>query len=321
MQLLLSALDRYVAPLVKDGLVLAISGGPDSRALLESMACWRLRLNARILVVSINHGMREQARLESYFTLMRARRLGFKTHSAELLNNNLGEQELRQRRYSILAQACSIIKTPYICTAHHQDDNAEGFLMSLFGIGGGAQGAAMGVYEPMGAHTLVRPFVGLSKKNLMLALSLYNHTDFALDNLDQDRVGQRAWLRHEVIPALVKHEADINERLDYFARQERHKKTILQDMAENIISYSEHEALIRLESNPEPYVIELAARSILRKWYKDRDLRQAKSTIATMAGLDRYSQASIVNDLRTKEFALPGAVAYSNGKEIVIKRV
>ena len=302
--------------------MLAISGGPDSRALLESIARWRPRLGARVLVVCLDHGVRPQSSREARIILMRARRLGFKTKLVELLGgSNLGEQELRARRYNALSRACDSINTKYICTAHHQDDNAEGFLMSLFGIGGGASGAAMGAYEPMGDYFIVRPFVALNKKSLLLSLSLSNYTDFAVDNLDQDRVGQRAWVRHEVLPQMAAHEAQIAQRLADFGQQERLKRVILKRLAQGLIIWSDQEALIKLDSNPEPLLIDLAVKSVLKKWCKDQDLRQARTTVAKLAGLDRASKKIIVKDLETKKFALPGAIAFSNGKEIVIKRV
>ena len=264
-QLLWSKLDEYVQPILSQGLVLAVSGGSDSRALLESIARWRPRLGARILVVCLDHGVRTQSSQEARIILMRARRLGFNTKLVELFgDNNLGEQELRHRRYNALIKACESINTKYICTAHHQDDNAEGFLMSLFGVGGGASGAAMGAYEPMGSYIIVRPFVALSKKNLLLSLSLSNYTDYVVDNLDQDRAGKRAWVRHEVLPELAAHEAHIGERLAYFGEQERLKKAVVTRLAQKLITWSEQEAVIKLESNPEPLLIDAAVKNILK---------------------------------------------------------
>jgi len=321
-QLLWSKLDQYLGPIIHHGVVLAISGGPDSRALLESMARWRPRLGARVLVVCLDHGVRAQASAEARLILMRARRLGFKTKLVELFgDNNLGEQELRQRRYNALRRACESIGTKYICTAHHQDDNAEGFLMSLLGVGGGASGAAMGAYEPMENYVVVRPFVALNKKSLLLSLSLSNYTDFVIDNLDEDRAGRRAWVRHEILPELASHESQINNRLAYFATQERSKKAILTRLAENLVVWSDQQALISLDSNPEPFLIELAVKIVLKKLCKDLDLRQARTTVEKLAGLDRASKKFIVKDLETKKFALPGAQAFFNGKKIVIKRV
>ncbi len=197
------------------------------------MARWRPRLGPCSCCMLGSWGTRAIQRRSSACS-QRARRLGFKTKLFKLFgDNNLGEQELRQRRYNALSRACESIGTKYICTAHHQDDNAEGFLMSLLGVGGGASGAAMGAYEPMEKYVIVRPFVALNKKNLLLPLSLSSCTDFVIDNLDQDRVGQRAWVRHEILPELAGHESHINERLAYFAEQERAKKAILARLAQD----------------------------------------------------------------------------------------
>ncbi len=179
----------------------------------------------------------------------------------------------------------------------------------------------MGAYEPMEKYVIVRPFVALNKKNLLLPLSLSSCTDFVIDNLDQDRVGQRAWVRHEILPELAGHESHINERLAYFAEQERAKKAILARLAQDLVIWSDKQALISLDSNPEPLLIEIAVKSVLKKLCKDMDLRQARTTVEKLAGLDRASKKFIVKDLETKKFALPGAQAFCNGKEIVIKRV
>lgn len=322
MQALWSMLDLHLSPHIEKGLVVALSGGPDSRALLESLARWPKRTAGKILVVSLDHGVREQSQAESHLAIMRAQRLGFATSLIKLLSEpHLGESVLREKRYRALFKACDSIGSRALCTAHHQDDNAEGFLMSLFGVGGGAQGAAMGPCERMDDYLILRPFVGLTKKDLLLALSMHDNTDYALDNLDQDRAGRRAWVRYEVMPQLLTHAPNIAARLDYFARLERQKRAILSKLAYDLISWSNEGASIRVAHGPEPLIIELAIQAVLNKLSKNHDLRQAAPTVAKLAGLDRSSKQSIVKHLNAKEFALPGAVAYSNSKEIIIKRI
>lgn len=333
-QTLFSQLDKHLTPYLGSRLVLAISGGPDSRALLEAIARWPARIKTQWLVVSIDHGVRHQSAEEAIFVAMRAKSLGFSARVETFFaTGKENEQKLREKRYTLLMQIAQEFGTTLICTAHHRDDNAEGFLMSLLGVGGGAAGAAMAASEERGQHIILRPFVGLGKNELLLALSLSGYTDFAVDNLDQDRVGQRAFVRHEILPVLVSHNPQAAQRLDLFAREERLKKRALHRLALPLITWTADGALIKLNSPIEPFVLELAIRVVLKKCCAHLDLRQSRITVQKLAayalqeksefepGLDRPSKLFIVKALETKIYQLPGALARACGKEIVIRRV
>ncbi len=56
-------------------------------------------------------------------------------------------------------------------------------------------------------------------------------------------------MRHEILPELAGHESHINERLAYFAEQERAKKAILARLAQDLVIWSDKQALISLDSN------------------------------------------------------------------------
>src|SRR5690606_16138329 len=90
LQPLWNALDVGVAPALPRGVLLAISGGPDSRALMEAVARWPRRFDprsgevARIEVASVDHGARPEAQVEVEAVCGRARALGFVPHALGL---------------------------------------------------------------------------------------------------------------------------------------------------------------------------------------------------------------------------------------------
>lgn len=333
-QTLFSALDKHLAPFLPNKFILAISGGPDSRALLESIARWPKRLSSQWHMVAIDHGIRAQSTLEASLVAARAKSLGFSATVQKITSHKReNEQSLREKRYIILKNIADQFGTKFICFAHHCDDNAEGYLMSLLGVGGGSEGSAMGALETHGEYSIIRPFVELSKNDLLLPLSLSAYTDFAIDNFDQDRVGQRALVRHEILPGLRKYHTQISLRLDLFANNMREKRSALEKLALPLITWKEEGAEIELNSSLDRTVLELAIRLILKKCCPGQDLRQSRPTVKNLInhvlnqkseaspGLDPPSKWFIVNKLETKVYQLPGAVASANGKEILFRRV
>lgn len=336
LQTLWSKLDQFLAPFLAHGVVVAVSGGPDSRALLESLACWSQRKKGRLLIATFDHGMRKEAQEEARLVYLRAKRLGFEAvHDHFYCPGSLGEQDLRARRYQALKNLCLQNNLRSICTAHHQEDNAEGFVMALFGVGGGFLGAAMGEVEKYEDLHLIRPFLSLRKDDLRLALTMLNQCDFVTDSLDERRMGQRAYIRHEIMPFLRQQQGNIVERLDYFAKYQAWQRESLKEIAGGIIEWDDNGAIIQAEKSDRATLDE-ALCQVLKKLSGEKDLRQTRPTrekiiehfygVRLIAhqehlGLDRPVKKIIVNHLKTKEYSLPGATIKTIGTKIAIRRV
>jgi tRNA(Ile)-lysidine synthetase-like protein len=337
-QLLWSKLDQFLLPYLDQGVVLAISGGPDSRALLEAVASWPKRLNAKIIVASIDHGMRKEAIDEAQFIAARAKRLGFISHHESILNFRTfsGEKDLRIERFRILKQVAVYHSCRTICLAHHSDDNAEGYFMALMGVGGGELGAAMNEIDAVDGFYISRPFLSLDKKDLILNLSLKGITDFVIDSLDENKVGQRAYVRYEVFPNLFRLAPGVKKRLKLFAKNQREKQTLIDKLAKNLIIWHKDLAQIDLSFMPDKQLIISAIWQILKKWSNGKDLRACQTTIdklvknldilnftgsLDMAGLDPKSNKFNLNHLNAKLYQFPGVQIYWHRKTIVAKRI
>jgi tRNA(Ile)-lysidine synthase len=117
-------------------LVLAASGGPDSTALLYLMARWRaLRQPVPHLVaVSIDHGLRPEARHEAAAVKRLAEKLGVEHRSMRWSGPKpaAGIQEsARVARYQLLRIAARRAKARCVVTAHTLDDQAETVLFRM----------------------------------------------------------------------------------------------------------------------------------------------------------------------------------------------
>jgi tRNA(Ile)-lysidine synthase len=125
-------------------LVLAVSGGPDSTALLVLLARWRQRQSpaTRLTAVTVDHGLRPEARREAVAVKRLATGLGVlhRTRRWTGLKPATGLQEkARMARYRLLQAAARTAGAPFVLTAHTLDDQAETVLLRLLrgsGVGG-----------------------------------------------------------------------------------------------------------------------------------------------------------------------------------------
>jgi len=165
-------LDERFAPLAAFAtLILAVSGGADSVAMMHLVRRWaRLNPNRqrRIVVATVDHGLRAGSRKEAEWAADKARALGLvhETLCWEGEKPETGLQDAaRNARYRLLAELAWRHPAPAaIVTAHTQDDQAETFLMRL-ARGSGLDGlTGMSAARLLGADAqchLVRPLLGV----------------------------------------------------------------------------------------------------------------------------------------------------------------
>lgn len=171
-------IEALFAPLQSFGhVLLAVSGGPDSMALMALAAQWaKTQAKPLFSVATVDHGFRPEARAEVEFVAREAARLGFACHilTREGPAPESGLQETaREARYDLLFACARKIGAHALATAHHADDQAETVLMRLCRGSGPGGLAGMRADTPRGAVTLVRPFLDLPRERLQASLALH----------------------------------------------------------------------------------------------------------------------------------------------------
>jgi|GEM_PF-1192214 len=183
-QPVLTALQALAGDVVR---VLAVSGGSDSRALLEGWARHPHR-HVDDVVVCVDHGVRAAAAAEANAVIARARVLGFQAEvrREHLSTSPTGEAELRALRRRLLVDAAQAAGATEVVFAHHGDDNVEGMWMHLMGDGGPKDGAALPDTASLAAGVVARrPFRRLRKADLEVALSAWRIDDVVVDEDDR----------------------------------------------------------------------------------------------------------------------------------------
>ena len=185
-------------------LLLAVSGGPDSTALMVLAARWRkgLKVKPKLIAVTVDHGLRVEAKREAAGVGRLARKLGIAHRTLRWTGTKpkTGLQEAaRAARYHLLAGAARKANATHILTAHTRDDQAETVLIRM-SRGSGVSGlAAMARISTLPGDDerqlyLVRALLDIPKARLVATLRAAK-IPFADDPSNRDPRFTRARLR------------------------------------------------------------------------------------------------------------------------------
>jgi tRNA(Ile)-lysidine synthase len=174
-----SEAQALLAPLAEFSKVaLAVSGGPDSVALMQLAARWRTGLanGPQISVLTVDHGLRAGSREEAEQVGYIAAGLGLPHAILTWVDQQPSAASLQKRaraaRYDLMATYCHANDIPALVTAHHLDDQAETFLMRLK-RGSGLDGlAAIPERGAWAGITILRPLLDVPKARLIATLDV-----------------------------------------------------------------------------------------------------------------------------------------------------
>ena len=117
----------------RDTIVLGISGGPDSMALLSIMLKLKSELDLVLIVAHVNHNVREESKEEEEYVRKYAKEIGviFEGLSVKNWGDDNFENEARTVRYNFFEKIVREYNAKYLMTAHHGDDLIETILMRI----------------------------------------------------------------------------------------------------------------------------------------------------------------------------------------------
>ncbi|HXO70857.1 MAG TPA: tRNA lysidine(34) synthetase TilS [Bradyrhizobium sp.] len=230
-------------------IVLAVSGGPDSIAMMWLAARWRrvLKRGPQLLAVTIDHGLRPDAARE-------AREVKRLAKSLDLPHRTLRwsgakpktgvPAAARDARYRLLAKAARAASATHVLTAHTQDDQAETLLMRMSRGSGIAGLAAMARQSRREGVVLARPLLHIPKARLLATLKKAK-IGFADDPTNRDTSFTRPRFR-ALRPALAAEGFDARNLTRLAARFARANAAleILVDGAERYLALGEPDPVL-----------------------------------------------------------------------------
>lgn len=257
------------------GLLLAVSGGPDSIAMLGLAAAVRAYLPP-LAVATIDHGLRPEAAEEAKMVAGLCKELEIPHCTLQWLDRPAGptsQEAARKGRYALLLGHARAIEASHLVTAHTLDDQAETVLMRMAsGTGLGGLGA-MRPNVKRGHVGHLRPFLEVPKARIIATCDLHDW-HFARDASNGDGRFKRVRLR-ALMPILAQ-EGLTPERLGTLAARARRTE----DAIEHVVKRALDETLLR--HAPDGGAVRLKAETFYTEPFEIamRMLRQAMFTIA-----------------------------------------
>jgi tRNA(Ile)-lysidine synthase len=188
-------------------LLVALSGGPDSVALLDALVLLARPLGLRLVAAHLDHGLRAGAADDAAFCVSLCQGLGVPIRTgradvrARAQRDHGGlEQAARRERYAFLRRVCEDESAAAIAVAHTRDDQAETLLLRLL-RGAGATGLA-GMRLRRGR--ILRPLLAVSRADVLAHLRARGLA-FREDPTNAELVQRRNRVRHELLPYLASH--------------------------------------------------------------------------------------------------------------------
>lgn len=204
-----------------DSVLLAVSGGPDSVAMLDFFAGQARSHRLRLRVCHVNHKLRGRAAdADAAFVKRLAAGYGLPCSvlSADVkklakAHGKSVEHAARDARYRLLSAAALKTKCGLVATAHHADDHAETVLLNL--LRGTEPKGLLGIPERRELCRkvwLIRPLLAVSRREIEEYLRV-NGLKSRKDHTNDDEHYTRNWIRRSLLPPMLKRQPRLREHL------------------------------------------------------------------------------------------------------------
>ena len=236
-RVLLAEWRKLRLPMSDETIVVAVSGGADSTALLLAIAELKThhKLYTGVCVAHLDHRLRKSSSKDAKWVADLAAKLGFRSvigrakvaEDARADRDNL-EQAAREARYAFLERTAKRVSANYILTAHTMDDQAETVLMRLM-RGASAGLGGMEALRPLAKNSsikLVRPLLWARRVETEAYCRL-RKTEFLSDEMNDDLSFVRVKVRKQLLPLMQSFNNRIVEAISRTATQLREDGAVL----------------------------------------------------------------------------------------------
>ena len=202
----------------KDTVVVGVSGGPDSMALLHIINQVKKELDLFVIVAHVNHNVRKESDGEKEFLKKYCDSLGLYFDYMKI--ENYGEDnfhnEARTIRYNYFDKVCLNYGATYLFTAHHADDLMETILMRI------VRGSTLKGYSGFARcierenYKIVRPLITLTKEEI-LQYDKENNIPYVTDKSNEKDVYTRNRYRKYILPFLKNEDPKVHTKFLKFS--------------------------------------------------------------------------------------------------------
>lgn len=203
----------------KQNVLIALSGGADSVALLHFACALAKKMQFKVYACHVNHNLRTTAKRDENLVINLCKELNIPLTVKKVAVKTLAKKEklslehaARKLRYQALEEAAKKFNCKVLAFAHHADDNVETFLLNLLrgtqlkGLGG------IPVRRAFGELEIIRPFLCLTKQEI-LEYCAYHNLPFENDETNFDDIYTRNFIRLKILPMLEEKQPQIRKHI------------------------------------------------------------------------------------------------------------
>lgn len=197
-----------------DSIVAAISGGPDSMALLHMLLRLKKATDIELICAHVNHNTGRPGQLDEQQYVEKFcmnNNIIFETMTIKDYGDDNFENEARTKRYNYFEQLVKKYHAKYLFTAHHGDDLMETILMRI------TRGSTLRGYSGFskvvdrGDYKIIRPFIELTKQQL-IEYNKQNKIKYYIDKTNLEDIHTRNRYRKYIVPAFKKEDPNVNSK-------------------------------------------------------------------------------------------------------------
>ena len=227
-----------------DGILVGVSGGPDSVALLHLLAARAPARRLHVGVAHLDHALRPESGWDADFVKRMAEGLGLEVHMARIdvaemkHRSHLSlEEAAREARYEFFRKTAALHGYAKVALGHHADDNAETLLLHLL-RGSGRLG--LGSIRAIREGGYVRPLLRATRGDIEHYLQSHE-LPFLSDRTNTDSAILRNRIRHQLIPMLEQDfrrgvRATLNRTAEVLAAEEEWIEGLLRPVVDRMIT-------------------------------------------------------------------------------------
>ena len=226
--------------------LIAVSGGADSCALVRALHQLRVKGEGRLIVAHYNHGLRgAESEGDQTFVEELGRELCLKvvvgrrgSETEGVSEGASSEESLRELRYEFLSRTANQTGARCVATAHTADDQVETVLHNILRGTGMAGLAGIPRVRPLtAAATLIRPLLTVTRAEVLEHLAALGHSHRE-DSSNAAATYTRNRLRHELLPLLERdYNPQVREALLRLSQTAAVANEWLDEEVEQILSY------------------------------------------------------------------------------------
>ena len=201
-----------------DTIVVGVSGGPDSMALLYILNEFKNKIDFNLVCAHVNHNKRKESQEEEDYvrSFCKDKKIVFESTKITKWGDDNFENEARSARYSFFEKIIEKYHARYLMTAHHADDLIETILMRI------VRGSTLKGYSGFskvvdkGSYKIIRPFISITKDEIIKFVK-NNNIKYYIDSTNNENIHTRNRYRHEILPFLKKENPNVHKKFIKFS--------------------------------------------------------------------------------------------------------